>query len=102
MSESPNFDIDRIAEELRERLGATVPAAYLYGSVARGRRRARDLDLLFVIATKDHAAVFAAIADIQTRNKILIHPTVVSPRELETNSLFQELVDSSKVLWQTV
>ncbi|HXM34393.1 MAG TPA: nucleotidyltransferase domain-containing protein [Pyrinomonadaceae bacterium] len=99
MSESPAFEIEKIAEALHERLGSAVQAAYLYGSVARGCRTARDLDLLFVIASEDQAAVFAAIADIQIRNEILIHPTVVSPRELESNPLFRELVDSSAVLW---
>ena len=102
MCEFPAFEIGRFSEALRERLGPAVEAAYLYGSVARGCRRARDLDLLLVIASKDQTDIFAAIAEIQTSNKILIHPTVVSLRELQSNPLFRELVNSSKVLWQRV
>ena len=100
MHESPIFDVEEIAKTLHERLGSAVQAAYLYGSVARGCRTARDLDLLFVISSKDQSAVFAAVADIQRRNEILIHPTVVCPGELRSNPLFQELVESSIVLWQ--
>ena len=100
MHESPIFNVEEIAEALHERIGSAVQAAYVYGSVARGCRNASDLDLLFVISSKDQSGVFAAIADIQRRNEILIHPTVVSPRELQSNPLFQELIDSSIVLWQ--
>jgi predicted nucleotidyltransferase len=100
MREFPSLEIGRIAVALHERLGAAVQAAYLYGSASRGCRHARDLDLLLVIGSKDQTAVFAAIAEIQSRNRILIHPTVVSPRELQSNPLFRELVDSATVLWQ--
>lgn len=102
MHESPVFDVEEIAKILHERLGATVEAAYLYGSVARGCRTASDLDLLFVTALEDQSAIFAAVADIQISKQILIHPTVISPRELQSNPLFRELVDSAIVLWRNV
>lgn len=100
MHESPAFDVAEIAAALHDRLNSFAEAAYLYGSVAQGRRTAGDLDLLFVTSAKDQSAVFAAIADIQRKNEILIHPTVISPRELQSNPLFRELVDSAIVLWQ--
>ena len=89
-----------VAEALFERLGTTAQAAYLYGSVVRGSRHARDLDLLLVVSSVDHTEVYAAIAALQVRNTILIHPTVISPHELHSNPLFRELVDSSIMLWQ--
>ena len=93
-------EINSFADALAEQLSATVKAAYLYGSVARGSRRARDLDLLLVTSSADRAAVYAAIANLQTGQRILIHPTIVNECELQSNPLFRELVDSSITLWQ--
>ena len=99
MHESHVFDVDEIAQALADRLDASVEGAYLYGSVARGSRTARDLDLLFVTSGKDQSVVFEAIAEIQRKSEILIHPTVITARELQSNPLFKELVDSAIVLW---
>jgi hypothetical protein len=100
MREFPVSEISRIAAALHERLGSSVDAAYLYGSVARGSRTARDLDLLLISGSQDQTPIFATIANIQSRCRILIHPTVVSPRELRSNPLFRGLVNSGTVLWQ--
>lgn len=99
MNES-DIETRSIADALYEQLGATVNAAYLYGSVARGARNAGDLDLLLVTSSHDHARVYGTIGNIQAGKTILIHPTIINERELESNPLFRELIDSSITLWQ--
>lgn len=100
MREFPVSEIDLIAQALHERLGSAVQALYVYGSVATGSRNAQDLDLLLVTASQDQVTIFEVIAEIQRRCKILIHPTVVNPRELQSNPLFRQLVEWGIVLWQ--
>src|SRR5688572_21733 len=100
MREFPVSEIDLIAQTLHERLGSAVQALYIYGSVATGSRKAQDLDLLLVTASQEHATIFEVIAEIQRRCSILIHPTVVNPRELQSNPFFRELGDCGIVLWR--
>lgn len=99
MSELSVLEVGRITQALHERLCAAVPTAYLYGSSARGCPLARDLDVLLIVPSTGQADIFAAIADVQLKHKILIHPTVVSPQELDSNPLLRELVNSGTLLW---
>lgn len=99
MNES-DIETRSIADALYEQLGAIVNAAYLYGSVARGARNAGDLDVLLVTSSHDRARVYGTIVKIQAGKTILIHPTIINERELQSNPLFRELIDSSITLWQ--
>ena len=95
-------EVQEIVKALHERLGTVVQAAYLYGSIAHGCISARDLDVLLVVPSTNQVEVFSTIANVQHRHRILIHPTVVCPRELHTNPFLQELVSSAIILWRTV
>jgi len=60
------------------------------------------MDLLLVAAAEDQATIYAAIANIQRGKELLIHPTVVTGRELSSNPFLQELVESATTLWHGV
>ena len=90
----------RIADRLRERLGAT--RVIVYGSVARGQETIHsDIDLLVVAPTSDKAYLRMATARASIRDLsfgVPISPLVLTPQEvalrLERGDAFlQEILD---------
>jgi predicted nucleotidyltransferase len=92
--------LGRIADRLRERLGAT--RVIVYGSVARGEATIHsDIDLLVVAPTEDRTyrritEAYAAIRDLSIG--IAISPLVITPeemaaREIRGDGFIREVMD---------
>ncbi len=73
-----------LADVLRDALamlGKKVSLAFVYGSVAAGAERPNsDIDLM-VLGTASFADLARALADVHTRLRREVNPTVMTPRE---------------------
>lgn len=74
-----------IVEPLRAalaRLADRIRAAFVFGSVAKGRDQARsDLDLLVITEELEYSDVYAALQDAESRLHRPVNPTVLTPTE---------------------
>jgi len=60
-----------------------VEAAFVYGSVAKGRDSASsDVDVMLISDDLTYGDVFAALEDVRGRLGREVHPTILSRREL--------------------
>ena len=74
-----------LVEPLREALAPLAPriaAAFAFGSVARrGDTAVRDIDVLVISDSVDHAEAFAALQPAEARLARRVNPTVYSPAD---------------------
>lgn len=93
--------LGRIADRLRERLGAT--RVIVYGSVARGEATIdSDVDLLVVAPTEDRTwrrltAVHDAIRDLTIGiaiSPLMLTPDEVASRQARGDAFVREILDS--------
>jgi len=75
-----------LADPLREALRpfeSRIEAAFVYGSVAKGRDTASsDVDVMLISDDLTYGDVFAALEDVRGRLGREVHPTILSRREL--------------------
>lgn len=85
-------------------LMSQIHAAFVYGSVAKGRDTAKsDIDLMIVSDSLSYADVFAALEDATSRLGRTVNPTVYSRKELDkrvrADNAFIKRVLAQPKLW---
>jgi predicted nucleotidyltransferase len=96
-----------LAEPLREALRqfeAEVDAAFVYGSVAKGRDHAgSDIDIMLITDTLTYGDVFGAMESVSQRLGRQVNPTLLSRKELskrlKADSAFISRVLSGAKVW---
>lgn len=96
-----------LVDTLRSALAALMPqiqAAFVYGSVAKGKDTAKsDIDLMVVSDSLSHADLFAALEGATQRLGRTVNPTVYSRQELDkrirADNAFIKRVLSQPKLW---
>lgn len=82
--------------EVAERLGVRIEAAYVFGSVARGAKQPRDIDLILVAETElpfvERPRAFQDIFDMSTELDLLVY----------TREEFDRLIESESGFWRSV
>ena len=74
-------------------------AGYLYGSSTGQLRPDHDIDLLVILPENVHALLYSAVSELQSSCPFLLHPTVVTTTQFDTNPRIRELADSGVRVW---
>lgn len=96
-----------LADPLREALRpfeSRIDAAFVYGSVAKGRDTAgSDVDVMLISDELTYGDVFAALEDVSARLSRPINPTILSKKELakrvKADSAFVNRMLSQAKVW---